>query len=167
MATYGMCRHIRSYSYHTRHLPPPTARAAQHPGRYDVHSAFLLRLDADADAVEVGEGHCATARLRARRADSLIGILGLASSRLVWGGAEKSPGGEGRPHFPRLQRSAFFRSLSLSYSYSYTRTHVPIGCLTGTGTDTGEPVPGSPDPVVGNARWRPLGSPSENKTRIK
>jgi hypothetical protein len=40
-----------------------------------------------------------------------------------------------------------------------------LGCSIGTGTGTGGPVPGSPDPVVNNARWRPLGSQGENKTR--
>jgi hypothetical protein len=38
-----------------------------------------------------------------------------------------------------------------------------LGCSTGTGT--GDPIPGSPDPVVGNVRWRPLGSEGENKTQ--
>jgi hypothetical protein len=40
---------------------------------------------------------------------------------------------------------------------------VGLGCLTGTGTGNGELVPGPPDPVVGNARWRLLGSPSISK----
>jgi hypothetical protein len=40
-----------------------------------------------------------------------------------------------------------------------------LGCRTSTGTGTGDPVPGSPNPVVGNARWRPLGSQGEKKTR--
>jgi hypothetical protein len=30
-----------------------------------------------------------------------------------------------------------------------------LGCRTYTYTGTSEPVPGPPDPVVGNARWRP------------
>jgi hypothetical protein len=42
-------------------------------------------------------------------------------------------------------------------------TQLGLGCRTGTGTGTGELVPGPLDPVVGNARWRPLGSQGKNK----
>jgi hypothetical protein len=44
--------------------------------------------------------------------------------------------------------------------------HRTLGCSTGTDTGTGDPVPGSPDPVVNNARWRPLKSQGENKAPL-
>jgi hypothetical protein len=53
----------------------------------------------------------------------------------------------------------------IEYRYTEDRRGGNLGCSIGTVTGTGDPVPGSPDPVVNNARWRPLGSKGENKTR--
>jgi hypothetical protein len=55
----------------------------------------------------------------------------------------------------------------MQQAVTVSKQHVAqdLCCRTGTGTGTGDPVLGSPDPVMGNAWWRPLGSQGENKSR--
>jgi hypothetical protein len=55
-------------------------------------------------------------------------FLGSPSSRLVWGGAEKSRGEGCRPHPPPATTLRFqFRSLSLSYSYALGTRYSILG----------------------------------------
>jgi hypothetical protein len=61
-------------------------------------------------------------------------------------------------------RCAVALTLELELPRVFLQSACDLGCL----TVTGEPVPGPPDPVVGNARWRRRWDRlvSENKTRI-